>query len=444
VELVVSDGLLTDSDVLFITVGANQAPIADASASDTSVVAGPYGATLDGRRSSDPDRDSISYWWRVVASTNGTMPSISYPYQSVVQLSSYTPGVYAIELTVNDGLATDTDYVIVTFRGNQPPQADASLSQTIVTHGALARLDGSRSADPDGDPLAYQWNVLAASSGVIPALTDGDQAVAFLPAEDIGHYVVELRVTDGVATSSEFLIVTVRPGAPAAGAADFDADGDADGSDFLAWQRGLGCEPTVAARSQGDADADLDVDAADLTVWRGAFGATASQPETIAPMASDFDGDGYVSGSDFLTWQRGLGAPLPATKAQGDADGDNLITGADLLLWRAAFGAGSDAPSTGLTVAAASAVDLTGYYDAAMVLAISDPLGESTKRIAVENPAPTLGPVDLAMDRVAEDGSWGSPVEARFDLLEDESTHLSLEEEVNVDLVDEAFETAFA
>jgi len=55
--------------------------------------------------------------------------------------------------------------------------------------------------------------------------------------------------------------------------ADFDQDGDADGNDFLQWQRGLG----VAANGSpttGDADFDHDVDNIDLVNWRGRFGRT--------------------------------------------------------------------------------------------------------------------------------------------------------------------------
>jgi hypothetical protein len=49
--------------------------------------------------------------------------------------------------------------------------------------------------------------------------------------------------------------------------ADFDLDGDVDGTDFLAWQRGLG--KTVGAKlAEGDADRDGDVDAEDLNIWR--------------------------------------------------------------------------------------------------------------------------------------------------------------------------------
>jgi hypothetical protein len=54
--------------------------------------------------------------------------------------------------------------------------------------------------------------------------------------------------------------------------ADFDLDGDVDGRDFLAWQRGFGTPAPTAVKSQGDSDNDLDVDGADLGVWQGQYG----------------------------------------------------------------------------------------------------------------------------------------------------------------------------
>jgi len=49
--------------------------------------------------------------------------------------------------------------------------------------------------------------------------------------------------------------------------ADFDADSDVDGADFLTWQRDLGIAGT-ATHAQGDADGDLAVLVSDLNVWR--------------------------------------------------------------------------------------------------------------------------------------------------------------------------------
>jgi hypothetical protein len=72
----------------------------------------------------------------------------------------------------------------------------------------------------------------------------------------------------GGAQDLEFIYGAVPEDAPVA---DFDADGDADGSDFLIWQRNLGATGT-ATKAQGDADGDMDVDADDLAVWKGDFG----------------------------------------------------------------------------------------------------------------------------------------------------------------------------
>jgi hypothetical protein len=57
--------------------------------------------------------------------------------------------------------------------------------------------------------------------------------------------------------------------------ADFDADGDTDGADFLRWQRGLGTTGVGATKAQGNADGDADVDAADLAAWKAEAGTTA-------------------------------------------------------------------------------------------------------------------------------------------------------------------------
>jgi len=56
-----------------------------------------------------------------------------------------------------------------------------------------------------------------------------------------------------------------------------------------------------------------------------------------APTANaDFNNDGIVDGSDFLTWQRGFGSP--GTPATGDANGDGNVDGLDLAIWESQFG----------------------------------------------------------------------------------------------------------
>ncbi len=52
--------------------------------------------------------------------------------------------------------------------------------------------------------------------------------------------------------------------------ADFDEDGDVDGRDFLAWQRGYG-KLLGATHAEGDADGDGDVDSDDIMIFHAQF-----------------------------------------------------------------------------------------------------------------------------------------------------------------------------
>lgn len=75
--------------------------------------------------------------------------------------------------------------------------------------------------------------------------------------------------------------------------ADFDNDGDVDGSDFLAWQVGFGSGTTQA---EGDANGDGSVDAADFAVWESQYGsvsgggslagATVPEPSSLVLLVS--------------------------------------------------------------------------------------------------------------------------------------------------------------
>jgi hypothetical protein len=60
---------------------------------------------------------------------------------------------------------------------------------------------------------------------------------------------------------------------------DFDADGDVDGADFVAWQTNFP-KASGATLAQGDSDGDGDVDGADFVVWQTHF------PYTTSPAAS--------------------------------------------------------------------------------------------------------------------------------------------------------------
>ncbi len=53
---------------------------------------------------------------------------------------------------------------------------------------------------------------------------------------------------------------------------------------------------------------------------------------------ADFDDDGFVTGLDFLIWQRNIGTP-DALNADGDANGDMMVNELDLAIWEGQYGA---------------------------------------------------------------------------------------------------------
>ena len=53
------------------------------------------------------------------------------------------------------------------------------------------------------------------------------------------------------------------------------------------------------------------------------------------PANADFDSDADVDGTDFLTWQRGVG--IGSTLAEGDASGDRLVDSLDLAEWKTQY-----------------------------------------------------------------------------------------------------------
>ena len=68
----------------------------------------------------------------------------------------------------------------------------------------------------------------------------------------------------------------------------------------------------------------------DLTVW--------SAPAFASTENADFDGDGVVSGLDFLIYQQNIGLGGQVDNSNGDANGDGTVDGADLAVWENQYG----------------------------------------------------------------------------------------------------------
>ncbi|MCC7086063.1 MAG: hypothetical protein IT427_13755 [Pirellulales bacterium] len=87
-----------------------------------------------------------------------------------------------------------------------------------------------------------------------------------------------------VATSLSDLFIVSNPTIPG----DFDADGNVDGADFVAWQINFPAAGGLTGAS-GDADHDGDVDGADFVAWQTSFVSAADFPATSVPEPTEIE-----------------------------------------------------------------------------------------------------------------------------------------------------------
>lgn len=140
---------------------------------------------------------------------------VEIPFSEFASPGSPSPDltqVQDVQLGLNYLLAPGT-YVFDNFQAvgpstNHPPVADASATETwlVSANGvnATAVFDGSHSYDSDGDALQYFW--YSASSQPPTLLTTGVAATTVLP---VGSHAIDLVVSDGVATSTNSVSVSV-------------------------------------------------------------------------------------------------------------------------------------------------------------------------------------------------------------------------------------------
>ena len=199
---------ISASDTVTITVlPPPLPPIADAGPPQTVR----YGdtVTLDGRGSTDPNGDQITYSW---AHTSGLSASLtgSNTAQPTFTAPSST-GTITFTLTVTAGTDSDTDDVTINVTAptqNQPPTANAGRDRTFAP-GSIVTLNGSGS-DPDGNDadLKYTWDQ---TSGT-PKVTINDKMSArttFTAPPDPTELVFTLTVDDRTDTTTDDITITI-------------------------------------------------------------------------------------------------------------------------------------------------------------------------------------------------------------------------------------------
>ncbi len=194
-----TDALVTIGGVsahFSVTTKANTPPTANAG-TDQTAHSGAL-VTLDGSGSSDPDGNvPLTYAWSILSRPYGSTAALSDPGAVNPTFTPDVPGDYVIQLVVTDsfGAASAAGQVLISTK-NTAPVAYAGPDQLVTVIGSVIKLDGSKSWDPDGDVLTYQWSFVSVPEESIAKLNYPDTIAPYFMADKHGTYVVQLIVSD--------------------------------------------------------------------------------------------------------------------------------------------------------------------------------------------------------------------------------------------------------
>jgi hypothetical protein len=142
----------------------------------------------------------LKYQWR---RDGVALPGATRATLVLTNIQFAQAGTYFVRVTNAFGVALSSNAVLMV---NRLPIADASATQPLAIAplhcDATVALDGSRSSDPDGDPLHFFWF----KAGAAVPLATGMVAVVTLPP---GVNPLMLVVDDGLATNSQSFTVEV-------------------------------------------------------------------------------------------------------------------------------------------------------------------------------------------------------------------------------------------
>ncbi|MCB9741482.1 MAG: hypothetical protein H6741_26520 [Alphaproteobacteria bacterium] len=204
ISLWVTDGDL-DSPKDYVVVSAESPeniPVADAGIDQ--LVSVDDSVQLDGSGSYDLQGRGLSYVWSVVEVPElSSLTDAGISDLNVVNptFTADAPGVYVLNLQVNNGLADSlADAMVVTAVGEDGvPVANAGLD-TLAEDCTHVQLDGSGSTEPDGESLTYRWQIQSKPAGSAANSSNFSDAAAESPTffGDVhGTYVLSLAVSDG-------------------------------------------------------------------------------------------------------------------------------------------------------------------------------------------------------------------------------------------------------
>ncbi len=371
--------LLTRVDNFAVTLQKNldfagEPPVANAGR-DQAVETGTV-VKLSGLRSFDPAGVELSFAWTqiggdLVALSSNASPAVSFTAPHVV-----APTVLTFQLVVSAGdRISSPTFVNVTVNpmpkpANRPPVANAGSDQA-VNPGATVVLDGSASADPDGDQLNFLWTQTA---GSVVTLQGANTASPSFTAPAVTAQTVlifELRVSDGKITSTPALVtVTIlTPSVPILTSPVQVFDFAARRADSAQDMRIAVLQPNVYAAWRADVATPLGP--RETTVFFSSSknnGLTFSEPIVLGKVRSSIEGIfslqlAAAGNNVYVAWHRSVPVLSSTTNEEVDivASHDGGVTFGDTVV----LALGADRVSG---VGKVSSLDLAALEDRVFVL----------------------------------------------------------------------------
>ena len=210
-----NDGRRDSDTVSMVTINImsyNSLPTADAG-DDRSATSGDL-VTLDGSNSSDPEGESLSYTWQIVAQPMLSNVLLADAGTATPSLIVDRDGTYRVSLTVNDGkLTSAADEVSITVSGeiNQGPTLGAITSPQTLQVGTELRFTINGSDGDANDRLSF----LAQNLPENAKFNGTTREFRFEPSpSQVGNHKVTFVVTDGKDSATQEVTIIVEAPAP--------------------------------------------------------------------------------------------------------------------------------------------------------------------------------------------------------------------------------------
>ncbi|MCI5207355.1 MAG: hypothetical protein D3910_00835 [Candidatus Electrothrix sp. ATG2] len=155
--------------------------------------------TLNGKTSSDPNGDALTYQWRLLAKPAGSKATLSASAKEKTKLVCDKGGTYRVSLEVTDrwGLRSSPKTITLRVDPDKPPTAKISKQMSPVNVGDTVKLSAYDKKKQNGNELIFNWKFIKKPAASRATFTDAKAAKPTFVLDTPGCYSVQLQVNNG-------------------------------------------------------------------------------------------------------------------------------------------------------------------------------------------------------------------------------------------------------